>query len=828
MPLDSRLLRDTPFKQQLNIVVTVGVLFFALASSLLTSWQGSHQIRRNLLEQGEHIAGNLASQSKLALLYASAENADVAIRTALSFPDVMRVEIRHASGRPLIVGGEQAAENEAPLVDKGIRRAYLETETGEDWRFVAPVLSEGDNSPFAVVERKEEVLGFVRVVQSKATLSRMLTQIFLLNLAISLVFAVVFLFVLRKLADRLTRPITELSEAMARTERGESNVRAGVGGPKDIRDMAQAFNSMIATLQEREQALRESKESYSEVVNSVKEVIFQTNAAGELSFLNMTWVEITGIDADQAIGQPMAQYFVKEDRSRVVLCMETLNRHEASKCRFEARYPRQDGSLGWFDVAQRARYDAAGRFAGTSGTLDDITEQKHAEERIHFLAYHDALTRLPNRMLAQDRFEQAMALADRAHTKVALIFLDLDNFKTINDSLGHLTGDELLKEVTRRLTECVRDTDTISRLGGDEFLVILPALHDADAIAPVIVNLLARMVEGFEIGEQELNTSASIGIALYPDDGTDFDALLKKSDMAMYRAKDAGRNTYRFFDDQMNVEAVEHLRMRNGLRKALERDEFVLHYQPQINIANGTLTGAEALIRWNHPEMGIVAPARFIPIAEDSGLIVPIGEWVLYEACRQAAAWGKAGIQGLVIAVNLSAVQFRRGDIEQSVIRALEASSLDPTLLELELTESILITDSENVLATVQRLKRLGVKLSIDDFGTGYSSLSYLKRFQVDKLKIDQSFVRDLVTDAEDAAIVRAIIQMADSFGLKTIAEGVETEHILRLLREFGCDEAQGYYFARPMPAGELPTFRSALRTHPQLAALGGRDLSSA
>jgi diguanylate cyclase (GGDEF)-like protein/PAS domain S-box-containing protein len=817
--------RNAAFTQQLNVTVTVAVLIFAMLSSLLTSWQGSRQIRETLVKQGAQVAESLASRSALALLYSSAENALGAVNTTLAFPDVKRVAILDTAGGALIArGAEVAVADVAPALDLTARTAYLEAETADAWHFVAPVLNKGGDSQFDAVEAKDELLGFVRVVQSKETLTTMLMQVFAFNLAISLVFAGVFLLILSRLAKRLTQPITELSETMARAERGEGEVLARIGGPKDIMDMAIAFNRMIVSLRERELALRESQENYRQVVNSVKEVIFQTNARGEWAFLNATWGEVTGIEIQHALGQPMARYFFDEDQKLVSHWFDILRRNESRDCRFELRYLRPDGGLGWFDLAQRVRYDEAGMFAGTSGTLDDITEQKRAEARIEFLAYHDVLTRLPNRMLAQDRFQQAMAHADRLRTKVALLFLDLDNFKAINDSLGHLAGDALLKEVSRRLTDCVRETDTVSRLGGDEFVVILPALPDADAIAPVLVKLLANLLEVFEIDTQELSTSASIGIALYPDDGGDFDTLLKKSDMAMYRAKDSGRNTYRFFDDQMNVDAVERLRMSSGLRKALVREEFILHYQPQIDIASGALIGAEALIRWIHPEMGMVPPSRFIPVAEESGLIVPIGEWVLYQACRQAAAWGKAGIRGLVIAVNLSAVQFRRGDVEQSVIRALEASGLDPALLELELTESILISDTENILATVQRLKQLGVKLSIDDFGTGYSSLSYLKRFQVDKLKIDQSFVRDLATDAEDAAIVRAIIQIAGSLGLTTIAEGVETAHILDLLRDLGCDEAQGYYFARPMPAEELLAFRATLRTQPQLARVGRAD----
>ena len=438
-----------------------------------------------------------------------------------------------------------------------------------------------------------------------------------------------------------------------------------------------------------------------------------------------------------------------------------------------------------------------------------------AEHQMEFLAHHDTLTGLPNRLLVQDRFEQAKAYADRAKLKVALLFLDLDNFKTINDSLGHTVGDALLKQIASRLGECVRDTDTISRQGGDEFLIVLPDLHDADAIAPVLAKIMEHLQQPFHAEGHELSTSVSIGIAIYPDDGSDFDTLLKKADMAMYRAKDAGGNTYSFFDEQMNVEAVENLAMRNGLKRAVARGEFVLHYQPQINLSDGVVVGAEALIRWNHPEFGMIPPARFIPVAEESGLIVPIGEWVMREACRQAMVWKQAGLPRLTMAVNLSAVQFTRGDLELAVINALEESGFDPNHLELELTESILIHNTESVLATVKRLKLLGVKLSIDDFGTGYSSLSYLKRFAVDKLKIDQSFIRDLATDPDDAAIIRAIIQMAHGLNLTTIAEGVENAGMLEQLRIFHCDEAQGYHFARPMPAQEFERFLSGKRTLP-------------
>ncbi len=444
--------------------------------------------------------------------------------------------------------------------------------------------------------------------------------------------------------------------------------------------------------------------------------------------------------------------------------------------------------------------------------VKEIHERKQAEAQIGYLANHDVLTDLPNRLLVQDRFDQAMAHARRDGCKTALLFLDLDNFKEINDSLGHSIGDAILRAVAQRLRDCLRTTDSISRQGGDEFLIVLTDVRDSTDITGIMEKLMARQMEPYHIDGYELTSSLSVGITVYPDDGDDFETLLKKADTAMYHAKDAGRNTFRFFTEQMNIDAVERLRMHQSLTKALERNEFELHYQPLIELASGAVVGAEALLRWNHPERGMVPPAGFIPIAEESGLIVPIGEWVLREACRQAVAWRAAGLPDLIVAVNLSAVQFKRGNVEKSVSLALMESGLDPACLELELTESILIQDSENVLAAVQRLKSLGVTLSIDDFGTGYSSLSYLKRFAVDRLKIDQSFIRDMVDNPIDAAIVSAIIQMAKALNLKTVAEGVEEERMLVLLRQHECDWVQGYHFARPMPAGEFARYCAAAR----------------
>ena len=444
--------------------------------------------------------------------------------------------------------------------------------------------------------------------------------------------------------------------------------------------------------------------------------------------------------------------------------------------------------------------------------FDNITEQKKALERIEFLAYHDSLTGLPNRLLAEDRLKVAAAYADRSNTKAALLFIDLDDFKTINDTIGHHLADELLQAVARRLADGIRDTDTVSRVGGDEFLVVVADIRNSDTVGGIAEKLLQLLAQPFPIQGRQVQISASIGIAIYPDDSHVFETLLKKANTAMFHAKEVGRNACRFFDMGMNTGSEEQLRLRQDLRRGLEQNEFILHYQPQIDLNTGDIIGAEALIRWNHPQMGMVPPGHFISAAEESGLIVPMGEWVMREACRQTAQWQRDGLGGLVMAVNLSALQFKRGNLEQAIAQSLEQAGLHPAFLELELTESILIRDAENVLAAVGRLKALGLKLSIDDFGTGYSSLAYLKRFKVDKLKIDQSFVRDLTSDSEDAVIVRTIIQMANSLNLKTIAEGVEDLGTLDHLRSLNCDEAQGYHFSRPLPAQDFACFVRAMR----------------
>ena len=458
-----------------------------------------------------------------------------------------------------------------------------------------------------------------------------------------------------------------------------------------------------------------------------------------------------------------------------------------------------------------------------SRTVDELEEkaleQKKAEAQIQQLAHFDPLTGLPNRLLLKDRCVQALSLAERSGQSLALMFIDLDHFKNINDSLGLQVGDEVLLVLAQRLKDNVREQDTVARLGGDEFILLLPNADTLGA-ARVADKLIQAAMLPLHIGQHELTVTPSIGIAIYPKDGADLDTLYKCADAAMYRAKEDGRNSYRFFTSELQAVSDRTLLLDNALRRALARDQLSLVYQPQIDLLTNQIIGAEALLRWDHPELGKISPAEFIPIAESSGLILPIGEWVIRTALAQLAQWIQSGMRAITLSVNLSSVQFRHAELPELVSRLLSDAGLPPELLELELTEGVAMRNPVSAIAVMDDLHQRGIRLSIDDFGTGYSSLSYLKRFKVYKLKIDQSFVRDITTNPDDKAIVSAVIGLAASMGMKTIAEGVETEGQLDFLRSEGCDEVQGYHFSRPLDALHFERFANTHRAVPQTGSL--------
>jgi diguanylate cyclase (GGDEF)-like protein/PAS domain S-box-containing protein len=529
------------------------------------------------------------------------------------------------------------------------------------------------------------------------------------------------------------------------------------------------------------------------------EAIMVTDADNHIIKVNPAFTAITGYSTAEVLGQTPARFSSgRHDAAFYQAMWRSLA--ETDSWEGEIWDRRRDGVVypKWLTIS--AMRDQQGELRHYVALFTDISERKRSEERIRHLAEHDNLTGLPNRSLLQDRLRQAMARAERERTRLALLFLDLDRFKLVNDSLGHAVGDALLREVAHRLQSTVRASDTVSRQGGDEFLILLSNIEQNEDAGRVAQKMLEALSEPCHLAGHDLRITPSIGISLYPDDSTDLEKLIKSADIAMYQAKESGRHTYQFFTGDMNQRAAERLSVEIGLRRALEQGEMLLHYQPQIDLASGRIIGLEALLRWHHPEQGLIPPGQFIPIAEDSGLIVPIGEGVLHEACRQSLAWQAAGLPAVPIAVNLSAMQFRKPGLESLLRDILAATGLPPALLELELTESIVMNQAEETVAILGRLHALGVRLSIDDFGTGYSSLAYLKRFPIQKLKVDQSFIRDVAHDSNDAAIVG----LAHSLGLEVIAEGVETRAQRDFLHELGCEQAQGYYFSRPLPPAAI------------------------
>jgi diguanylate cyclase (GGDEF)-like protein/PAS domain S-box-containing protein len=552
-----------------------------------------------------------------------------------------------------------------------------------------------------------------------------------------------------------------------------------------------------------EEALFEEKERAQVTLNSIGEAVICTDTLGDITFLNLIAERMTGWLSKEAVGRPMTQVF----RTQEALALGKLNRteiaagesrraHERSHCMLI----RRDGFEIPIEESVATISDRQGRATGAVIVFRDVSVAHAMALQMVHAAQHDYLTDLANRKLLNERVGHAISLAARHKKKAAILFLDLDGFKHINDSLGHAIGDKLLQSVAARLLTCVRGSDTVSRQGGDEFVVLLSEIEHPTDAAIAARRMLEAVAEPHSIDEHDLHVTTSIGVSVYPDDGADAETLVKNADTAMYQAKGNGRQGCQFFTAAMNVRAVERQSIEESLRRALERREFALHYQPKIDLLTGRITGAEALLRWNHPIRGNVEPAQFIPVAEDCGLILPIGRWVLREACRQARAWADQGLSLATMAVNISAIEFRDEHFLEGVFAILDETGLNPSCLELELTESVLMKRAESTECILNALRKRGIQLAVDDFGTGYSSLSYLSKFSIDTLKIDQSFVRQITTTPAETTIVTAVIGMGRSLRLRVVAEGVETREELAFLQSQRCDEAQGYYFSRPVP----------------------------
>jgi diguanylate cyclase (GGDEF)-like protein/PAS domain S-box-containing protein len=534
-----------------------------------------------------------------------------------------------------------------------------------------------------------------------------------------------------------------------------------------------------------------------------------SDVQGKIIYVNAVEAEMHGYLPDELIGKD-ASILAPRSHGKP---FPPLNLAKIGYWRRECLNVRKNGTEFPVQLSSIAVRNAAeGRCIGVVTACEDITSRKDSEKKIEHLAYYDTVTGLPNRVLLMDRLHQALALAHREGREVALLSLDLDNFKDVNDTQGHDIGDKFLREVAKRLTSCLRESNTLARVGGDEFVMVLNLVRDEDGAAATAQQILSLFLAPFLIDGQQFYSSASIGIALYPDDGVDAESLLQCADAAMYHAKDEGKSNYQFFSSDINNRMLRRVSLVNSMRRGISRGEFALHYQPKWDVKSGALTGVEALLRWNGSDLGCVTPHEFIPIAEKSGLIFELGEMVLRTACQKAREWACAGHGDLRVAVNISGRQFRQPDFLETVARIICETRVAPGSLELEFTESVIMEKADKNIDALRALKKMGVRLSIDDFGTGYSSLNYLKHFPIDAIKIDRSFIADVDCNSDDAAITEAIISMAHSLKLRVIAEGVENGEQLQFLRERNCDEVQGYYLALPMSESELISFLESRR----------------
>lgn len=604
-----------------------------------------------------------------------------------------------------------------------------------------------------------------------------------------------------RIAAAIVKPVRGLARTAVKVANGDLAARARIAGPAEVKSVARQFNRMLEVRAEAEEALRASEERLHGIVHMAAEAIVVVDEQFNVVLFNPTAEAIFGCTAAAAIGAGVERFIPQRLREACRQYMAGFASDGANAIRMgdhaEIFGLRANGEEFPLEISL-SRISRSGKPL-YSAVLNDLSARRRDEARLNALANCDALTALPNRAMFHQRLQRSLAHAQRFNEGLTVLFLDLDRFKNVNDTLGHDAGDRLLQSVAGRLRGCLRETDTLARLGGDEFAVLIEQVTDTRFAGSVARKLLKAVAEVLMLDGQEYNISASIGISAYPADGSDATTLLKNADIAMYRAKERGRNNAQFYAAAMNVHSLARLSLETGLRHALERGEFLLHYQPKVDIASGRIIGMEALLRWMRPGTGMVSPAEFIPLAEETGLIVPIGAWVLKTACERNRAWQRQGMPPLRVAVNLSARQFVQANLVSEVARVLDASGLAPQWLELEITESMVMNDPEGAIRTLRQLKSMGIALAIDDFGTGYSSLGYLKRFPIDNIKIDRSFIKDIPLSNDDATITRTIIDMTHNLRLKVVAEGVETGAQRDFLREHGCDEMQGYYFSRPL-----------------------------
>ncbi len=688
-----------------------------------------------------------------------------------------------------------------------------ETNGATSLRVVMPVIARRDylgvNCLRCHHAAEGDVLGATSMVISLAAIKSEVAD-FALNVfaAAILISLPLLLFIYFFISRFVTEPLRKMTRGLDGIAQGTEHrlSHLTVQGNDEIGQASAAFNRVM---EKACRLLSTERLAASVFANSLEGIMVCDRHMG-IRMVNRAFSQVTGYRNEEILGKtPNILISGKHEPVFYQELWESLL--QQGKWQGEIWNKRKNGEIypEWLNVSTVR--DHQGEIESFVAVFHDISERKRHEEIIAYQAFHDALTGLPNRLLFNDRLMRALTQARREqYRQVAVLLLDLDRFKLINDTLGHSIGDALLKNVADRLRNCLRESDTVARQGGDEFTILLPHIDHPDHAVQVARKILDAMKPPVLLGGKELFISPSIGLSFFPDHGDDADWLIKKADIAMYRVKAEGRANFHIYSKELDAKSSQRLELESELNNALEHEEFILHYQPQIDLASGAVYGSEALIRWNHPSMGLIQPVDFIPLTEENGLIVPIGAWVMHAACRQAAAWNTDRQEPWLMAVNLSPRQFHREDVVKLVKKALEESGLPPEQLEMEITESLAMADVDYTIRTLHALKDLGVKLAIDDFGTGYSSLSYLKKMPVATLKIDRSFVHDITTDPDDSAIVSAVIGLAHSLDMGVIAEGVETEAQLRLLRELGCNSAQGYFFSPPLAPDKISDFLHA------------------
>jgi len=560
-----------------------------------------------------------------------------------------------------------------------------------------------------------------------------------------------------------------------------------------------------------EKALRQSEEKYRTILESIQEGYFEVDLNGNFTFCNDSMSRLTGHSKEDLLGMNHKQFTNKETAKEVFQAFsEVYNTEEPSKG-FDWQIIRKNGAEGYIEASLTLQKDSSGKTTGFKGMIRDITERKRTEQQINYMATHDTLTGLPNRLMFSQLLNQAIRSAQRHRKQLAVLFIDLDRFKVINDSLGHEAGDRLLKEMSRRFKRSLRAVDVVGRLGGDEFIILTEEVDELSQIANVAHKILTTTIQPMVLQGEECRVTASIGISIYPGDGTDEQTLIKNADIAMYFAKEEGKNNYQFYSKDIQSQSNKRFSIETNLRRALERNELSLEYQAKLDFKTGLITGVEALLRWENPSLGSITPTQFIPVAEETGMIVPIGRWVMKTACAQNVAWQRQGLPPVCMAVNLSLRQLMDDNLLEDIKTALMDSGMAPNLWELEITESMVMQNPTRLIALLTDIKKLGVRLAIDDFGTGYSSLAQIKNFPIDTLKVDRSFIRNLSQDSENQAITQAIITMGKNLCLTVVAEGVETQEQKDFLRDHVCDEIQGFHFSKPIAPDK---FADLLRNH--------------